>query len=34
LYSVGDITKKDLKGCYDAKLTKSIQIREKKGGQN
>jgi len=30
LYNVGDIKKDDLKGCYSAKLTKSIHIKERK----
>lgn len=29
LYSTGDITKSDLKGCYEAKIVKSIQIKQK-----
>jgi predicted transcriptional regulator len=32
LYSVGDITKQQLKGCYTAKIVKSIRISERKGG--
>lgn len=31
LYSVGDITKNQLKGCYSAKITKSIRIQKGKG---
>jgi hypothetical protein len=34
LYDVGDITGKDLKGCFDATISKSIRITEKKGGTN
>ena len=32
LYSVGDITKEDIKGCYDAKIVKSISLKYKKKG--
>lgn len=28
LFDVGDITKEDLKGCYTAKLSKTIQLKE------
>lgn len=31
LYAVGDITKEDLKGCYSAKIVKSISIKPRKG---
>lgn len=34
LYAVGDITKEDLKGCYNAKIVKSISIKERKGDTN
>lgn len=29
LFEVGDITKEDLKGCYDAKLSVSVQLKKK-----
>lgn len=32
LYSVGDITKEDIKGCYEATIVKSISIKYKKEG--
>ncbi len=28
LFDMGEVTKEDLKGCYTAKLTKTIQFRE------
>lgn len=28
LYEIGDITGKDLKGCYDAKIVKSISVKK------
>lgn len=31
LYSVGDITKKQLEGCFEAKIVKFIEIAERKG---
>ncbi|MCX7924117.1 MAG: hypothetical protein N3B21_19225 [Clostridia bacterium] len=31
LYSVGDIKKSDLEGCYEATIVKSISIKERKG---
>lgn len=34
LYSVGEITLKDLEGCYSSKIVKSIQIREGKCATN
>ena len=33
LYAVGDISAEDLKGCYNAHIVKSIQIKERKGGK-
>ena len=34
LYAVGDITKEDIKGCFEVKITKSIQIKVEEGGKN
>ena len=31
-YSLGEITKKDLEGCYSVKIVKYIQIKEQKKG--
>lgn len=29
LFEVGDVTKEDLKGCYEAKLSVSVQLKKK-----
>lgn len=34
LYELGEISKKDLDGCYNAKLIKYIDVKEKAGGSD
>lgn len=34
LYEVGDLTMEDIAGCYTAKLSKSIDIKERKGDKD